>query len=392
MDLFHSVVAFLFGLVVGSFLNVVIWRLPRGENLSKPRSACPGCGSPIRWHDNIPVLSWLMLAAKCRTCKTAISARYPFVELLTGVFCLLAWQAHGAPDAWASLYSAPHGHVPDVVTAVLVALFVAALVAISFIDIDYRIIPDKISKPGMVFFIALAPLNLILPHTLGGVKPALSAWMEAGLGCLVGAGVILLIRTIGSWILKKEAMGLGDVKLLGFIGAMVGWLYALYALALACLGGALIGGVMFAVGKRRPMPCTLKVTGGGETSEFDRARIRDARIEARGGHEMEAGADLAIEMVLPAARILEEEDAHLTLKGRLDTTHGSGEARLWRIEVLEPDEDSFERLDFFSQSYRYIPFGPFLALGGLLTVLFGGWVHWFITEWYPHMARGLFGT
>ncbi len=389
MEHFPDVVAFLFGLVIGSFLNVVIWRLPRGENLSRPRSRCPGCGRMIAWFDNIPVLSWLILRAKCRSCKAPIAARYPLVELLTGVLFLLAWRAHGAPTAWEHQGL---GEVPHLPTAILASLFVAALVAISFIDIDHRIIPDRISKPGMALAIALAPLNTMLSHDLvGGAKPALNAWLEAGLGCAAGAGVILLIRVIGSWILKKEAMGLGDVKLLGFIGAMVGWLPALYALALACLGGAIIGGVMFAIGKRRPMPCSVGVVAGAVKAEFRRARVHRARVEVRGGPELAVGTEVALRMVLPAARILEDEDAELHLRARVNEVVGSGEARLWRLEVLEPTEEQVERLDFFSQSYRYIPFGPFLALGGVLCVIFGHGVHWFITTGYPGFVRGLAG-
>jgi len=203
--------------------------------------------------------------------------------------------------------------------------------------------------------------------------------------------VILLIRVIGSWILKKEAMGLGDVKLLGFIGAMVGWLPALYALALACFGGAIIGGLMFAIGKRRPMPCSVGVMAGSVTAEFRRARVHRARVEVRGGPALAVGTEVALRMVLPAARILEDDDAELHLRARVDEVVGSGEARLWRLEVLEPTEEQVERLDFFSQSYRYIPFGPFLALGGVLCVLFGHGVHWFITTGYPGFVRDLVG-
>jgi len=253
MEAFHASVAFLFGLVVGSFLNVVIWRLPRGENLSRPRSACPGCGTPIAWFDNIPVLSWILLGAKCRGCKTSIRWRYPGVELLTGVLFFLAWQSLG----------------DDLSTAIIVALFLAALVAISFIDLDHRIIPDAISKPGMVLFLAVAPFNGLhaAANWIDGGKPALNALLNAGAGIAVGVGTILLIRSVGSWILKKEAMGLGDVKLLGLIGAVVGPLPCLYALALACLGGAIIGGVMFAIGRGRPMPCLVDIAGMGASRD-----------------------------------------------------------------------------------------------------------------------------
>lgn len=378
MEVVHLVIALLFGLVVGSFLNVVVWRLPRGENLSKPRSHCPGCGVLIRWFDNIPVVSWLLLRAKCRGCGTHISGRYPFVELLTGVLFALAWLQHG----------------DHLTTTILASVFLAAMVAISFIDIDHRIIPDRISKPGIVFFIALAPLSLLhltQPPFVASVKPALSAWLHAGAGAAVGIGVILVIRSVGSWILKKEAMGLGDAKLLGLIGAAVGPIHALYSLALACLGGAVIGSILFAVGKRRPMPCALTTSGGGVDASFDRMRVRDDHLEVTGAPELAAGTDLALDLVLPAVRVLEEEDPRLVMRGRLAAVEGSGDARIWRIEVLEPTEDDIERLSFFGQSYRYIPFGPFLALGGTLAVLYGEQVHWWITVGYPQWAQGVIG-
>ncbi len=384
MDVIHLVIALLFGLVVGSFLNVVIWRLPRGENLSKPRSRCPGCGALIRWYDNIPVVSWLLLRAKCRGCGSRIAGRYPFVELLTGVLFLLAWRKHGGhPVAALELF-----------TTIQVCLFLAALVAISFIDIDHRIIPDRISKPGMVFFVALAPLSLLHmlePQFVGGVKAALSAWLHAGAGAVVGAGVVLAIRAVGSWILKKEAMGLGDVKLLALIGAVVGPLQALYALALACLAGAVVGSLLFAIGKRRPMPCALTVKGDGTEASFDRMRVRGERLEVQGAPELAAGSEVTLDLVLPAARVLEEEDPRLALKARVAEVSGSGAARTWRLEVLEPTEDDEERLEMFGQSYRYIPFGPFLAMGGALSVLWGEEVHWFITVGYPEWARGMIG-
>ena len=381
MEMFHTVVSFLTGLIVGSFLNVVIWRLPRGENLSRPRSHCPGCGGLVLWFDNVPVLSWLLLRARCRHCQTRIAGRYPFVELLTGVLFLLAWKSAGG----------------DVGTAVTLAVFLAALVAITFIDIDHRIIPDAISKPGMIVFVVAAGLNQLhrvgpgASEWVGGAKPLFNQLLNAGIGCLVGAGVIWLIRLLGSWILKKEAMGLGDVKLLGLIGAVVGPLYCLYALALACMAGALIGGVMFAVGKRRPMPCRLRIHGKGVEANFDRVRVRAGRLEVRGAPEAEAGLRVRLDLVLPASRILEDDDARLDLKGRLAQVQGEGAARTWSLEVDAPREEDAERLAFFAQSYRYIPFGPFLALGGAVTALYGTHVHWFMTEGYPRFARSLMG-
>ncbi|MDA1195046.1 MAG: prepilin peptidase [Planctomycetota bacterium] len=380
------------GLIVGSFLNVVIWRLPRGENLARPRSACPGCGTMIAWYDNVPVVSWLLLRARCRQCKTRIRVRYPLVELLTGGLFLLAFLAYRG----------------DLVTTGIVAVFLAALVAISFIDLDYRIIPDAISKPGIVVFLAAAPFSALhaveaLAWTrtwVPGGKPALNALLDAGIGAAVGALLILLIRAIGTWILKKEAMGLGDVKLLALIGAVVGPLQAVYALVVACFGGALIGGLLFVVGKRRPMPCAMTVRGSGGDGQgleatFERVKVLQGDqgdFLVRGAPAASAGTAVRVDLVLPATRILEDEDAQLDLRGHIARVEGEGVARTWVIEITEHTERDADLVSFFAQSYRYIPFGPFLALGGVLGALLPSGVHWFLTAGYPALARSLFGS
>ena len=390
METFHATVAFVTGLMVGSFLNVVIWRLPRGENLAKPRSACPGCGKLIAWYDNIPVLSWLLLGAKCRGCKTGIAMRYPLVELLTGGLFLLAWLEYS--------------HHP--MTALIVAIYLAALVAISFIDLDHRIIPDAISKPGMLLFVAVAPFSLLhatqdLAWTrawIPGGKDALNALLDAGIGVAVGAGVVLFIRALGSWILKKEAMGLGDVKLLGMIGAVVGPVQALFALVVGCFGGAFIGGFLFVVGKIRPMPCRMVVRGKGAEGKaleatFDKTKVRDgeeADFEVRGAPEVAEGTEVRVDLTLPATRILEDEDATMALEGHIAKVTGGGDERVWLIKITKHTDLDAERVGMFAQSYRYIPFGPFLALGGVLCALYPQHVHWFMTKGYPALARSLF--
>lgn len=377
MEAFHATVALLFGLVVGSFLNVVIWRLPRGENLSRPRSACPGCGKLIAWYDNIPVLSWIVLGAKCRGCKTPIRWRYPGVELLTGILFFLAWRSLG----------------PDLASVGIVALFLAALVAISFIDLDHRIIPDAISKPGMIVFLLAAPFSALHASAVwvDGAKPAFNALLNAGIGIAVGMLTILLIRGVGSWILKKEAMGLGDVKLLGLIGAVVGPLPCLYALALACLGGALIGGVMFAIGRRRPMPCVVDVAGMGASSDlsahFERMRVGETGFELRGAPPAEEGTPVRVALILPATRVLEDDDARLSLEGHIASVTGEGEDRMWVLEITKHTDEDAERVGLFSMSYKYIPFGPFLAFGGALCALYGPQVHWLLSDGYPSLFR-----
>ena len=384
METFQAVVAFLMGLVVGSFLNVVIHRLPRQENLSKPRSRCPGCGNLIVWYDNIPVFSWLLLLrGKCRHCKTSISARYPFVELLTGVLFLLAWLSLR----------------PDYATAVIVAIYLACLVSVSFIDMDWQIIPDKITKPGMVAFFAVAPLNALLasdPQFVASVKPALSMYIHSAAGILAGMGIVWLIRVVFTPIFKKEAMGLGDLKLLGLIGAVVGPLQVLYTLALASLSGAVVGGAITLFGRLKPLPCELTVAGPeGLEASFDSLRFGGpggVQFILRGAPEAEVGTALDLTLVVSYQRVLEDADARMALKGKIAKVVGSGKDRRWFVETHDVNELDNRRLWIFKKSYTHIKFGPFLALGGAITALYGDDVHWFLTEGYPGWVQGLMGN
>lgn len=259
--LFVVVSAFALGACIGSFLNVVIYRLPRadeGLSLTHPRlSLCPSCGKTIKWYDNIPLLSYFALLGRCRACKAKISLRYFAVELLTaGLFTYLAVRLIGD--------RAPTGEA-IALFAVLAAL-ASALVAVTFIDIEFRIIPDRIDLPGIALapLIALAVPALHLGHRdletlrLALVDPAanprLYAVLASLVGIAVGGGVIWLVGFLGSIAFRKEAMGLGDVKLLAMIGGYLGWKGALLALLLACFSGAAIGIVVKLVTKDPYIP------------------------------------------------------------------------------------------------------------------------------------------
>ncbi len=207
-------ITLIIGLLFGSFFNVCIYRIPRGESIVFPASHCPHCNQDIKPWDNIPVLSYLILGGKCRFCKAGISRRYPAVELLTA--CLFLYTVHHFSISWNTL---------------VYLIFVSALLVISFIDIDHRIIPDNISLPGILLgFLAsfLLPLH----------------WYESLLGILGGGGVILAVGYLGELVFKKEAMGGGDVKLLAMIGAFLGWKLALLTIFFGSLVGAAIGVVM----------------------------------------------------------------------------------------------------------------------------------------------------
>ncbi|MBL8729981.1 MAG: prepilin peptidase [Planctomycetes bacterium] len=241
--------AALLGACVGSFLNVVIWRLPQDDPRQRSlggRSRCPHCGTQIRWHDNLPVLGWLLLRGRARCCGKGIAVRYPLVEALTAsLFLLLAiWPPFGPV-----LLATDHGVAFDATAAAafgLHALFLSLLIACTFIDFDHQLLPDVLTKPGM----AIGLLGGFWPGLAGVASTndaaplALRTLLASALGLCVGGGVTWLIRAAGSRIFRREAMGLGDVKFLAMIGAFLGWQSALLTLFLGCVVGALVGGLL----------------------------------------------------------------------------------------------------------------------------------------------------
>lgn len=221
---FFPAFVFVFGACIGSFLNVVIYRVPRNASIVTPGSHC-GCGAPIAWHDNIPILSWLVLRGRARCCGRPFSIRYPFVELLTALAFLACWL-----------------HFPPA-KAACGMLFLSALIAATFIDLDHLIIPDVFSLGLGVTGVAL---SLLVPSL--HVRPAdlfvvdsLRSTLASLQGLLIGSGVVLWIALLAEAVLKKEAMGFGDVKFVGAIGAFTGWQGALFAV----FGGAVVGTIWF---------------------------------------------------------------------------------------------------------------------------------------------------
>ncbi len=189
-----SVYALALGAFIGSFLNVLIYRLPRQENFVAGRSHCPHCGLVIRWYDNIPLISFLLLRAKCRNCKANISWRYPIVELLTALFFLMAFRLYGLDFQ-----------------ALIAAVLFAMLLVVTFIDFEYLIIPDRITYPGMALGVVLSFVSpLITP-------------LESIIGLLAGGATLYLLAVVGDKMLKKESLGGGDIKLAAMLGAFLGW-------------------------------------------------------------------------------------------------------------------------------------------------------------------------
>jgi leader peptidase (prepilin peptidase)/N-methyltransferase len=235
------VVAALFGAIVGSFLNVVIHRLPLGESIVSPGSRCPRCGTPIRWFDNVPVLSWLLLRGRCRRCAAPISPRYLLVELAGAGIAWVAWWRHGlAPAAAAEL------------------AFVAVLLALALVDLATWLLPHALTWPLLGAGLAASALGV-------SAAPSLAS---SALGAAVGFGAFAAIAWIGKRVAKKEAMGLGDVWLLAGIGAWQGLAALLPVVMLASIQGSVVGLALVAVGKAQPGPAPdAPAAAGGDDDE-----------------------------------------------------------------------------------------------------------------------------
>lgn len=225
------IITFIFGSLTGSFLNVCIYRLPRGLSVVTPSSRCPSCSRPIIFYDNFPILSYLFLIGKCRYCKNKISFRYPAVEALNAVLYLLAIWRFGV--GW---------HLP------FIFLFCSAMVVITFIDVDFQIIPDTITLPGM--FVGLIAGSLVLPDPFA--RLTMLGFRDAAIGLLAGGGMFYLIAVLSHKILKQEAMGGGDIKMMAMVGAFMGWKAILLTTFSGSLFGSIIGiFLMAAKGKGR---------------------------------------------------------------------------------------------------------------------------------------------
>lgn len=216
-------ISFIFGLIVGSFLNVCIYRLPRNISIVSPPSACPACNTPIKLWDNIPILSYIFLKGKCRNCGERISMRYPLVELLNGILYWAAFTHFGL--GW---------HLP------FVFAFVSAMVVITFIDLDFQIIPDVITLPCIAIGLLSASFLLpdpFIPSLHYSITPLLSTvgFKNSIAGLFLGGGLFYLIA-----ILSRGGMGGGDIKLMAMIGAFMGW----KAIFITTLIGSLVGSIV----------------------------------------------------------------------------------------------------------------------------------------------------
>ncbi len=241
---FFTLLAFFWGACVGSFLNVCIYRIPRRMSVVAPRSHCPGCKQQIAWYDNIPLVSWALLRARCRRCGIAISPRYVIVEALTATLFLLAWFTFGVQpgERVLGLAAVTHAGVVPVYW-----LAISGLLLGGFVDCRHMIIPDRVSIGGMVAGLVASPL---VP-ALHGQTTAFWGFLHAAMGAAFGFGLMWLIAWGGRLLFRKEAMGFGDVKLMGALGAFFGVQAVCFILFFSSLLGALFGLFFIATGRRK---------------------------------------------------------------------------------------------------------------------------------------------
>jgi leader peptidase (prepilin peptidase)/N-methyltransferase len=223
-----------FGALIGSFLNVCIYRLPRGASIVWPSSACPHCSRELSWYENIPVVSYVLLRGRCRTCGEPISSRYPLVEALTSVMFMLAWWQYGPGPLFAAR-----------------VIFGCALIVLFAIDLEHHLLPNVITLPGTVVGVAFSFF-------------AAPGWVASLIGLLAGGGALYLIAVLYYWVRHEEGLGMGDPKMLAMIGAFLGWKLTLVTLMVASLTGSVVGLGMMAAGRGTlkyalPFGCFLAV-------------------------------------------------------------------------------------------------------------------------------------
>ena len=220
-SLLFALFSFILGLILGSFLNVCIYRIPLKKSIVSPSSSCPQCGTAIKFYDNIPVLSFLLLRGKCRYCDHAISWRYPLVECISGFLSLLLYIKYGAHFQY-----------------IVYLIFTLSLVVVTFIDLDHRIIPDLLSLPGLAAGIAVS----FLPGTI--------FWLDSVIGAVAGGGILFLVAVGYERMTGREGMGGGDIKLLAMIGAWMGWKQLPMVLLISSSSGALIGCIFILISRK----------------------------------------------------------------------------------------------------------------------------------------------
>ena len=321
---FWITVAFAMGAIIGSFLNVVIWRLPRGKNLSVPGSHCPKCNTPIPAWLNIPLISFLVLGGKCKTCKVPISPRYFCVELLTGVIFAILTR-----------------HFGQTMESAAYCLFFAALIAAFFIDLELFIIPDQLNT--FAFFVGF---TLDLYRWNGGVaqhSPIFGFLPQSVVGGFICAGVFVFIQFLGRGLFKKEAMGDGDVKLARAIGAILPLASALISFFLAIAIGAVTGLAIMLI-------ATRKKGSSKEAQSNEAEEIFDSELSPWWTGFVYL---LYLDMLLQFASF-----CRIPL------------AKRW-LKIWEGDVPQEEIEEDWTPGPTHIPFGPYMVVGALIATFYG---------------------
>lgn len=270
---FFACLVAIFGAIVGSFLNVCIYRIPAERSVISPGSTCQ-CGRPIAFYRNIPVLTWILLKGKASCCGQPFSLRYPAIELLTAVLFFWAWSIHS----------------PTV--AILGMLYISFLICATFIDLDHMIIPDRFSIGGMVIGVVLSICFPAL-HEIEGllIISNIQSGITAIIGALVGAGLVYWIAVLGEVIFRKPAMGEGDVKFAGFIGAFCGWQGAVFAM----FGGALLGTIILL-----PYLLIVRLVAGQDTD----CLVDDSKDGENEGESVQFGMQVPFGPMLAGAGLI----------------------------------------------------------------------------------------
>lgn len=331
---FFTFILVALGLIIGSFLNVVIARVPMDQSIVHPGSRCPKCGNPIAWYDNIPVLSWLLLRGRCRKCKAPISPRYPLVELLTGLLFLACLRKFG----WT---------YPLVPALVMVTL----LIPLTFIDLDHWLLPFSITVPGIVLSVLTA-----IPMGLEHLR-------DAALGAAGGFIAFWALEWVGELLFRKEALGGGDKYLLALLGGFLGPRALLLIIFLSSFQGALVGAVLLLLrGRAGPAPAEEPEPG---KSDMPAAKPPDAATPAEVKPPETAPAAGATPAqpnapTTPSAASSPAPDAPPPAEAKTDKSGKEG------------GEDEEE--EFWVPGPTNLPFGPWLALAGLEILLIGDWL------------------
>ncbi|EPX63190.1 Leader peptidase (Prepilin peptidase) [Cystobacter fuscus DSM 2262] len=319
------------GLVFGSFLNVVIARVPTGESIVRPRSRCPKCGHTLAWFDNVPVLSWLVLRGRCRSCGQPISWRYPLIELLTGALFFACQRRFG----W----------TPELVSALVLVL---VLVPLSFIDLEHWILPHELTWPGIAAGVVLsAPLGLVRLR-------------DSILGALVGFFAFWAMEWLGEKIFKKEALGAGDKDLLALIGAFLTWKPLLGIIFLSSLQGAVVGSVMLLLhGRAGPAPSPESPPTPSEQP-------------SPGTDSPSPEASDVAPAPPPEGEARPEGATAEPVRGADGAAEGETREEGEKGEEGERGEDEEE--DDWVPGPTNLPFGPWLSIAALEVMLLGPWL------------------